>query len=147
MDKTTLSEPGFLALIENELSADWKRGYAKIEAFLKTFPQRKMTIRHRFYPGIMCREIFIPADTLLMGASYKYSHPVFMTQGYAVCFTPKLGLQYLRPSDEIETLPDNPRIGYVFEDVIWTNVLRNPRNLEDPREVMEDACHDAHKLQ
>lgn len=141
------SESGFLALVDNELSVDWRAGYQRIEEFMLSLPQQKIRSQHRFFPGMMCREIFIPAGIVLLGISYKVIHPVFITQGRLLSFTPKEGLQYLRAGDQVTALPENPRIGYIYEDVIWTNVLPNPSNHTDPRAVLEECCFDAHKIQ
>lgn len=50
---------------------------------LKQLPQVQEVFepRHLFSPGIYTRELFIPANTFVIGKTHRHAHPVFFLQG------------------------------------------------------------------
>lgn len=117
--------------------------FDEIEAHLATFPQQEMPVEHLFTPGLYCRQIFMPARTLLTSKIHRTEHPFVISKG-VVSVWDKGRVEILRAPHHGVTYPGTRRILYIHEDTIWTTF--HPTSETDPQKI-EDVIiekRDAH---
>lgn len=94
-------------------------------------PQVDLPLKHTFTDGVYVREIFIPADTVLVGKIHRHAHLNYITKGKVTVLT-KDGLQDLEGPCTIYSSAGTKRALYTHTDTIWTTVHANPTNETDP---------------
>jgi len=104
---------------------------AKIEKFEKVFAQYpgvkhgdmdECPLTHKFADGVYVREIFIPADTLVVGKIHRHSHPNFLMKGKVAVYTEDGGSQILEAPLSIISPAGTKRVVYAIEDTVWITV-------------------------
>lgn len=110
-------------LKEQQLPAAQKfRGaVVALEQQLKTLPQVDCPLIHHFAPGAYAREIFLPADTIVIGKIHKHGHLNFITQGEVSVVT-EFGTERYKAPYTFVSLPLTKRALYTHSDTIWTTV-------------------------
>ena len=86
---------------------------------------------HRFAPGLYCREIFIPKDSLLTGKIHREAHPVFLMQGRIRVYTEQHGMQELEAPLVFIAPAGVKRAALALTDVVWVTVHHNPADTTD----------------
>ena len=107
-----------------------------LEKGLSSLPQLDMKLTHHFAPGIYCRELFIPAGTLLTGKIHKTEHINIISKGRIKIITESNAFEVCAPLT-MRSLPGEKRAGFAIEDTIWICVHHNPENIEDLNELEE----------
>lgn len=105
-----------------------------VEFEMKKFDQIEIPVRHYFADGVYCREVRIPAGTLVTGKIHKYEHINIMSSGEMSVLTER-GILRVRAPFTTVSLPGIKRIAYVHEDAVWTTIHRT--DLTDPSEIEE----------
>jgi len=90
-----------------------------IEAKLFSLPQRELAVKHKFTPGLYCREIFMPAGTLLTSKIHRTEHPFVIAKGRVSVWTERDGVIELSSPHNGTTYPNTRRILYIHEDCVW----------------------------
>lgn len=91
---------------------------------------------HLFAPGVYCREIAIPAGTVLTGKIHKEKHLNYILIGRVHVFTEE-GLQELRGPMNWVSEAGTKRTVVAIEDTVWCTVHHNPDNLTDLAKLEE----------
>ena len=61
----------------------------RLQAHLATLPQIETTPVHYFAPGMYGRELFIPADSIVVGKIHRHQHITMLIKGEATINTDK----------------------------------------------------------
>jgi hypothetical protein len=93
-------------------------------------PTVDLPLNHYFADGVYIREIFIPADTIVVGLIHKHSHLNYITKGKVTVLT-KDGLETLEGPCSMISSANTKRALYTHSDVIWTTVHANPTEERD----------------
>ena len=94
------------------------------EVFLRQFEPRECPLKHTFAPGLYIREIFLPADTFIVGKIHKHSHGNIVVKGRATVVT-EFGRREIDASNGPVTFVSEAgakRALYVHEDTIWVTL-------------------------
>jgi hypothetical protein len=79
-------------------------------------------LTHSFSDGIYTREIFIPADVLLVGKIHRHEHPNFLLKGRVTVITEAGGLEELTAPCYMISPAGTKRVVYTHEDTVWVTV-------------------------
>jgi hypothetical protein len=114
-----------------------------LEAAMKAMPEHQVHIepKHYFAPGLYLREIFIPKGVTLTGKIHKTEHLCILSQG-ELSVRLEDGIQTLKASTVVKSLPGMKRILYAHEDSVWINVHHNPENIQDLDKIEEEFVTD-----
>ena len=93
-------------------------------------PQVELPLKHTFTDGIYVREIFIPAETFVIGQIHRHNHLNYITKGKVTVLT-RDGLETLEGPCTIYSTAGTKRALYTHTDTIWTTVHANPTNEQD----------------
>lgn len=91
---------------------------------LKQFEQRECPLKHTFAPGMYAREIFLPADTFIVGKIHKHAHLNIVTRGRCTVVT-EFGRKEIDATNGPVTFTSDAgakRALYVHEDTVWTTI-------------------------
>lgn len=110
-----------------------------IEKILESLPENlkidcKSNTKHHFTPGIYCRELFMPAGSVLTGRYHRQQDILIIAQG--TChFLTKHGLRTLSAPAVTKVEPGTKPFILCATDVTFVNALPNPDNCEDIDEL------------
>jgi hypothetical protein len=132
-----------------ELIHNFRNSVIALQTELLKFPQVECNVKHHFIKGAYCREIFIPAGTLIIGKIHKDECLVIVSKGRALVASEFAQREIIAPCSFVAPALTK-QIGYHSEDTIWTTVhvtdetdiakLEAELAYPDyPEEV--DACH------
>ena len=93
-------------------------------------PTVDLPLNHYFTDGVYIREIFIPADTIVVGLIHKHAHLNYITKGEVTVLT-KDGLEHLVGPCSMISGAGTKRALYTHTDTIWTTVHANPTEERD----------------
>lgn len=94
---------------------------------LRTMPQRECPLIHRFQDGVYLREIFMPADTFVIGHIHKTRHQNIVLSGKAIVMVD--GKQKLVQAGNVfESEAGVQKVLYIIEDMRWITVHANPND-------------------
>ncbi|KMM77258.1 hypothetical protein ACP93_02645 [Xanthomonas sp. NCPPB 1128] len=99
-----------------------------LEAELRKYPQADIPVKHHFADGIYCREVFIPAGTVLTGKVHRFATLNILAQGEIEVTTPE-GVRRLCAPAVFTSPAGCKKVGYAHTDTIWINV--HPTKLRD----------------
>lgn len=104
--------------------------------------------RHYFSNGLYCREITIPAGTLLTGKIHKTEHINIVSKGDISVMTEN-GIERVRAPATIISKPGTKRIGFAHTETVWTTIHANPGDEQDLvllEERLIAPSHEAYEL-
>ena len=88
---------------------------------MKNLPQVDTPITHHFSEGVYAREMFIPADTFVLGKLHKTRHLNIVLKGR--CRVKVGGRQFdVVAPHTFESLPGEQKAVYTYEDTVWMNI-------------------------
>ena len=102
----------------------------EIEKILVDLPQTIMPVNHVFTPGMISREIMIPADTILTSMMHKTEHQFLVVQGVIDVISETEKTRYVAPYLGI-TPAGTKRALHAITDTIWITFHPNPDNITD----------------
>lgn len=82
---------------------------------------KKNPLKHTFTDGCYVREVFAPADQLLITKIHKIEHPFFLMQGEVSILTEK-GVERLKAPHHGITRPGTKRVMYTHSDMVFITV-------------------------
>jgi hypothetical protein len=94
------------------------------QGFLEQFEQTDCPLKHHFAPGTYAREIFLPADTFVIGKIHKHAHLNIVTRGRCLVAT-EFGVMEIDATQGPVTFASEAgakRALYVQEDTVWTTI-------------------------
>jgi hypothetical protein len=94
------------------------------ESLLRDLPQTDCPLKHTFAPGMYAREIFLPADTFIVGKIHKHAHLNIVTRGRCTVVTEYGRLDIDASAGPVTFTSDAgaKRALYVHEDTVWTTI-------------------------
>jgi hypothetical protein len=108
-----------------------------LEKWMLKFPQEEAPVTHNFAPGVYVRELFIPADSWIMGKRHRYETCNILLKG-------KLSL-YMGPGKPVKTIkaplifnskPGTKKFAYAHEDTIFLNI--HPTEKTDVEKIEQE---------
>ena len=81
-------------------------------------------------PGIYCREIHLPGDSLVVGRIHRHDHMNILSKGSVTVFT-EFGEETLNAPASFISKAGTKRAVWTHEDAIWTTIHPNPDNEQD----------------
>lgn len=88
-------------------------------------------LRHLFAPGIYCREIHLPADSVVVGKIHRFEHVSIISKGRVTVFDER-GEHTYCAGDSFVSPAGTKRAVLTHEATIWTTI--HP-NADDERDV------------
>ena len=87
-------------------------------------------VKNWLMPGIYCREIHLPADSVVVGRIHKFEHLSIISKGRVTVFT-ESGETTHKAGDSFSSPPGTKRVVWAHEDTTWTTIHPNPDNETD----------------
>lgn len=94
---------------------------ARLEEYLRQFPQLPEQLTHHFSDGVYARELLIPKGSVIVGKIHRYAHLNFLMKGDISVLT-EHGIRRIHAPAVIASAPGIKRAGYAHEDTIWITV-------------------------
>lgn len=113
-----------IAALEEALKAEFGEGLSE-----KDFP-----LKETFTDGVYIREMYIPADSVIVGKIHKHAHLNFILFGKVTVAT-KDGIETLVGPCSMISTAGTKRALYTHTDTIWTTVHANPTEERDPEKL------------
>lgn len=88
----------------------------------KALQQVACPVTHRFAPGVYLREIFMPADTVVIGKVHKTRHFNILIQGACLIVHNDGRREELRAPCTFVSDCEVQKVLYILEDMIWQTV-------------------------
>ena len=93
----------------------------KLEGAMLQLEQVDTPLTHRFAPGVYLREIFMPADTIVIGHKHKTKHFNIILEGSAQVMMDG-EMYHLGPGCTFTSEPGVRKVLHVLEDMRWQTV-------------------------
>lgn len=78
-------------------------------------------------PGVYCREIHLPADSVVVGRIHRFDHMSIISKGRVTVFT-EFGQEEYKAGDSFISPAGTKRVVWSHEDTTWTTIHPNPDN-------------------
>jgi hypothetical protein len=98
----------------------------RFESALRDLPQTDCPLKHTFAPGTYAREIFLPAETFIVGKIHKHAHLNVVVRGRCTVVT-EFGRREIDATRGPVTFTSDAgtkRALFVHEDTVWITVHR-----------------------
>jgi len=93
-----------------------------VQAMLSEVPQVECPVRHLFSKGIYTREIYMPADTFVIGKLHATEHPNIMLKGEVTVWTAQDGAQRIKAPCVWISGAGVKKMLYTHSDTVWLTV-------------------------
>lgn len=107
------------------------------QAVGETLPE--FPVRHLFTPGLYCREITMPAGSVLTSRIHKTEHPFIVSKGHCWVFTENGWVEIRAPHFGI-TKAGTRRVLAIMSETVWTTC--HVTDLTDPAEIDREILED-----
>ena len=87
-------------------------------------------LRHWLAPGVYCREIHLPADSVVVGRIHRHEHMNILSAGCVTVFT-EFGEETLTAPASFVSRAGTKRVVWTHEAAIWTTIHPNPDGEQD----------------
>lgn len=101
----------------------------QLEKMMMQFPPANCPVEHHFTPGLYCREIFMPAGSVIISKIHKTEHQYTVSQGRASVWIEGEGWMEIAAPFHGITKPGTKRVLVIHEDCIW--ITSHPTALTD----------------
>lgn len=92
----------------------------RLEQAMREGPPLDVPVTHHFAPGLYAREVTIPAGALVTGKVHRTRHLNVISAGHIAVYTEDTGWRELRAPSTFLSEPGTRRVGFAFEDTVWT---------------------------
>ena len=89
---------------------------------MRGMPQTECPVQHRFAPGVYLREIFMPADTVVIGKVHKTEHFNILIAGACLIVHDDGTREELRAPYTFVSKAGVQKVLYILEPMIWQTV-------------------------
>ena len=104
---------------------------AVIVKMLGDYEQAQCPLKHHFAPGVYIREIFMPADTIVIGKIHKTEHFNILQKGRCLILNEDGSNTVLQAPMTFVSGVGVQKVLYIQEDMVWSTVhLTNERDLD-----------------
>ena len=93
-------------------------------------------LKHTFADGCYIREVFMPANQLIVTKIHKVEHPIFIQKGHVSILT-DTGIEEIKAPYQGITKPGTKRVMYTHEDTVLITVHATDK--KTPEEVEEEV--------
>lgn len=93
-------------------------------------PEIEFPLVHHFAPSTYGREIFFPADSLVIGKTHRHAHLNIISKGRVTVAT-EHGIAVLEAPCSFVSEVGTKRAIHAHEDTVWTCIHANPSNTTD----------------
>lgn len=111
----------------------------RLESHLLGLPQVDIETTHRFAPGLYCREIRVPAGTLMTGRVHRFEHVSVMVSGEMTTLVDG-EMRRIAGYHPFIAPAGTKRVGYTHTEVVWLTVHLNPDELRDIEQIESLLC-------
>lgn len=112
---------GIPSLDQCPVEDTWRQKVAVMVRGLGSLPQVECPLKHYFLPGIYIREIFMPADTVVIGKIHKTKHFNIIQKGKVLLIS-EYDKKVLEGPCTFESDIGVQKLLYIYEDTIWSTV-------------------------
>lgn len=92
---------------------------AAIGHTMAKFPQTELPLKHHFAPGLYMREIFMPANTVVIGHIHKTEHFNILVQGSCLIVHGDGSRELLQAPMTFVSKAGVQKVLLILEDMIW----------------------------
>jgi quercetin dioxygenase-like cupin family protein len=110
------------------------------EKFMFSLPQITVEPVHRFAPGLYCRQLTMPADTIWMSKTHKHEHFAFIMSGSCTVVSEN-GRETLFAPFMMKTQAGTKRLLLIHEECTWITVHAVPPEMDSAEDVEEIEEH------
>ena len=118
-----------------ELAEKREKLICQLEEHLTMMPQVDCPVKHHFAPGLYMREIFMPAGSIVIGATHKTTHLNTVISGTVLVVADKINRRITGPDTFISKAGVRKTL-YNETDVIWATY--HPTDTTDIEELTEE---------
>ena len=105
-----------------DLALSFKERVSILVREFGALPQVELPLKHYFAPGCYVREIFMPADTIVIGRIHKTEHFNIVQQGRVVLIHDDYSREELKAPITFVSKPGVQKVLYIYEDTVWSTV-------------------------
>ena len=87
-------------------------------------------VKNWLAPGVYCREIHLPADSVVVGRIHRFDHMSILSKGRVTVVTEYGREEYTAPASFLSPA-GTKRAVWTHEDAIWTTIHPNPDDEQD----------------
>ena len=98
-------------------------------------PASYFPLEHYFIPGVYARELFVPADHVIVGALHKHPQINILSHGSIAVMNGEAGVQVLYAPFTCVSPAGTKRAAVALTDCVWTTILRTDDT--DPDTIVE----------
>lgn len=111
--------------------ATWKEKIRFLMQEFSAVPQVECPLKHYFAPGVYIREIFMPADSIIIGKIHKTEHFNIIQQGRLTIMHDDYTAAELKAPHTFVSKPGVQKVLYIHEDTVWSTVhITEERDLD-----------------
>lgn len=111
-----------VAPLKTQIEESFTDQIAVIVEHCKAMAQVECPVTHRFAPGVYLREIFMPADTVVIGKVHKTEHFNILMKGACLIVHANGLREELRAPCTFVSKPNVQKVLYITEDMVWQTV-------------------------
>lgn len=109
----------------------------ELELELRELPQEEYPLIHRFFPKLYLREIYFPANNVVISKIHKTIHPFIISKGSVMVKINDGEWERFDAPYSGTTLPNTRRVFFIISDCIWTTIHSNEDDEQD-LEILEE---------
>jgi hypothetical protein len=134
-----------MVAVKSELRILGSNTISSIDAELNRLPPVESPVECRFTPGLMSRQVFMPAGSLYRSKIHKTEHQYIVSQG--ACFVSENGGPQVLLNSPYHgiTKPGTWRTLFIITDCVWTTF--HPTNKTSVEEVEADIIQPLEDIQ
>lgn len=110
----------------NAVAEAFQTKVAQLGKAMAAMEQTECPVVHRFAPGVYLREIFMPADTVVIGKIHKTEHFNILIKGACLIVHDDGRREELRAPLTFVSGAGVQKVLYIIEDMIWQTVHVTP---------------------
>jgi len=118
-DQPIVSREGVLDAFDRLPADTFSEKVAYLARHMKTMPQTELPLKHHFSPGLYIREIFMPADTIVIGKIHKTEHANILVKGACLIVNQDGSREELRAPLTFISKAGVQKVLCILEDMIW----------------------------
>jgi hypothetical protein len=119
------------AAVSELVKNDWKQMVSCLTDNLATIEQAECPLKHYFTKGVYIREIFMPANTVVIGKIHKTEHFNIIQKGRLIIVHEDFRKEELVAPMTFISKAGVRKVLYIIEDTVWSTVhLTDNRDLE-----------------
>lgn len=104
------------------------------EKFMFSLPQITAEPVHRFAPGLYCRQLTMPADTIWMSKTHKFDHFAFIMSGSCTVVSEE-GRETFYAPFMMKTKSGTKRLLLIHEECTWITIHALPSGMTEESDI------------